>query len=197
VPGAPAVPAVPGKVPDVKKNLPNVQKNLPNGVQAPKGLPTCAPNVLPKTGVPSVGKPSLPGVNGLDCSAMPPALHTQGGQAKDIPIPNGMHLAYTHTRSVTIQSQKACAIVQRFVASGGQWLSIERVKTPPQVTLQQLAQSLKVPGSLVSLSGAQTWQNPLNTGMLWLSDKGYALYVSGSPQLAGQLPAVATSLRRG
>jgi hypothetical protein len=53
-----------------------------------------------------------------------------------------------------------------------------------------------MPGDFVSVSGVNTWQSPANDGMLWYSDKGYAIRVtSANPAAAALVPGIASQLR--
>ncbi|WP_345429275.1 hypothetical protein [Actinoallomurus vinaceus] len=187
---------------------PNVPVAVPaDKVKAPGNLPICAPSA----GQPSAAsapaavptaKPGLPKVNvpdakALDCSSVPPVLNVQNNKAKDVTLPNGMHLAASHSHSITLQSGKVCTVVQKFTATGGNFLTVERLNTPPQTTVKELAAELKLPeGGLASVAGAQTWESPAGTGVLWITDQGYAVYLTGSPAYATQLPAIATQLRQ-
>ncbi|MEV5746502.1 hypothetical protein AB0L00_01685 [Actinoallomurus sp. NPDC052308] len=190
------------KLPDAK--VPAAK--LPNG-KVPTNLPTCAPGTTqttqntPKSDTP-VAKPGLPKVGVPEaklpsCDSVPAVIKTTHSKAKDITLPTGLSLATTHTHTVTVQSGKICAVTQKFAAAGGKYLTVERLNVPPQVTAKELAADLKLPeGNLVSAEGTQTWQSPLSTGMLWISDKGYAIYLTGSPAYSAQLPAIATQLRQ-
>jgi hypothetical protein len=194
--GAPAkLPKVPGGVPTT---LPKAPGHLPK-------LPTCAPGSLP--GKPSAGLPEVPGVPALpplptnlptkvSCASVPPAIKLQDARAKDIALPNGMHLAYAHAHSIVVRSHQFCANTQKFVAVAGGFLTVERLNTPPQVTLAELAGTLKLAkGNVVSVGGVDTWRSPAGDGMLWYSDKGYALFLTGSPAYTPLLPGIAAQLR--
>jgi hypothetical protein len=204
----------PGTLPTDKvkapANLPTDKAKLPTDkANVPTTLPTCAPGVgqagqagqaaTQSAPVPSA-KPGLPKVDVPagqlpSCSSVPPAITVQNSKAKDVTLPNGMHLAASHSHSITIQNGQICTVVQKFQGAGGNYLTVERLNTPPQVTVKELAAELKLPqGGLVSGDTTETWQSPLNTGMLFLSDKGYAVYLTGSPVYAGQLPSIATQL---
>ncbi len=207
----PAAPSLPVTRPS------GVPAMAPSGLPKPSGLPTTAPSGLPKpTGVPtclpSVPKPGdqtaqsatpakpalpkLPEGKLPSCDKVPPAITSKKAMAKDIALPNGMHLAYAHAHSITIQSQQVCANVEKFVGTAGSFLTVERVQTPPRVTLQQMAAALQMPqGKVVSVGGMQAWETPLGTGMVWFSDQGYAIAMTGSPSLATQLPVIATRLQ--
>ncbi|WP_433176472.1 hypothetical protein [Actinoallomurus sp. CA-150999] len=217
----PNVPLPTGKVPTT---LPTDKVKAPNGlptdkvkaptalptdkVKVPANLPTCAPNAgqpsaaSAPTGVPTakpgLPKANVPDVTAPDCSAVPPVIKVEHNKAKDVTLPNGMHLAASHSHSVTLQSGKVCTVVQKFTATGGNFLNVERLNTPPQTTVKELAAELKLPegGGLASVAGAQTWESPAGTGVLWITDQGYAVYLNGSPALATQLPAIATQLNQ-
>ena len=191
------LPKVPGNLPKVPGNLPKVPGNLP---KVPGNLPTCAPNALPKNApaaAPNLpSKPDLPAPGMPSCSSVPPAIKVENARAKDIALPNGMHLAFAHAHSFVVHGRHICANSEKFVAAAGKFLTVERLNTPPQVTLQELAQGLKLPeGKVISVGGVTTWQSPLNGGMLWYSDKGYALYLTGSPEYTPLLPGIASQLR--
>jgi hypothetical protein len=204
-----ALPADKAKAPAA---VPAGKVKAPAGT-TPSTLPTCAPGKVqtaqnaPKQGVPGVpavpaAKPGLPkvGVPAAElpsCDKVPAVIKVANSKAKDVTLPTGLHLAASHSHSITIQSGKVCTVTQKFVATGGKYLTVERLNTPPQVTVKELVADLKLPeGDLVSTQGTQTWQSPLSTGMLWISDKGYAIYLTGSPAYAAQLPAIATQLRQ-
>ena len=158
-------------------------------------LPICKGGQSTQAGSNLPGKAGLPQA-GLPCDKVPPAIKTQKGIAKGIDLPNGLHLAVSHAHQVKVDGRAFCAVTQKFVGEAGKFVTVERLNTPPQVTLQELAQSLKLAsGKVVSLNGINTLQTPANTGMLWYSTKGYALYLSGSPETAGLLPGIATQLR--
>ncbi|GAB3961248.1 hypothetical protein GCM10029978_012980 [Actinoallomurus acanthiterrae] len=206
-------PNVPLPADKLPKTLPTDKVKAPNGlptdkVKVPGNLPTCAPSVgqpsaasaptdVP-TAKPGLPKANVPDVKAPDCSAVPPVINVQNNKAKDVTLPNGMHLAASHTHAITLQSGKVCTIVQKFTAAGGNYLNVERLNTPPQTTVKELAAELKLPetGGLASVAGAQTWDTPAGTGVLWITDQGYAVYLSGSPALATQLPAIATQLNQ-
>lgn len=202
LPAAPNVPVTPPA--GVPTSVPGgVPTTAPSGLPKPAGVPTCLPSV-PKPGDQTTqgatpAKPALPKLpEGKlpSCDKVPPAITSRKTIAKDLALPNGMHLAYAHAHSITIQSQQVCENVEKFVGMAGSFLTVERLQTPPQVTLQQMAAALKMPqGKVVSVGGMQAWETPLGTGMVWLSDQGYAIAVTGSPSLATQLPTIATRLQ--
>ncbi|MCO5994645.1 hypothetical protein [Actinoallomurus rhizosphaericola] len=193
-------------LPADKAKVPAGEAKVPAG-KVPSTLPTCAPGKVqsaqstPKSAVP-VAKPGLPKVKVPEaklpsCDSVPAVVKIEHSKAKDVTLPTGLHLAASHSHSITIQNGEICTVVQKFAAAGGKYLTVERLNVPPQVTVKELAADLKLPeGNLVSAEGTQTWQSPLSTGMLWISDKGYAIYLTGSPAYAAQLPAIATQLRQ-
>lgn len=199
--GVPAAPGVPSALPKPPAGVPGaVPGTLP---KAPANLPTCLPSA-PNPGAAAAqgvtpGAPALPKLpEGKlpSCDKVPPAITTQKSIAKDVTLPNGMHLAYAHSHSITIKTHQVCENVEKFVGTAGSFITVERLQTPPQVTLQDVASALKMPqGKVVSLSGLQAWETPLGTGMVWISDQGYAMSISGSPTLAGQLPLIAEKLQ--
>jgi hypothetical protein len=205
--GAPAnLPKVPGGVPTTLPKAPGgVPTTLPKAPgQLPKmpKLPTCEGGSLPDK--PSAGLPGAPGLPPLptglptkvSCASVPPAIKLQHARAKDIALPNGMHLSYAHAHSIVVRSHQFCANTQKFVAVAGGFLTVERLNTPPQVTLAELAGTLKLAkGNVVSVGGVDTWRSPSGDGMLWYSDKGYALFLTGSPAYTPLLPGIAAQLR--
>jgi len=213
LPQAPAkIPNVTGKIPNVTGKIPNVAgkaKGATGKAEGPTGKVMAAKDAaklpLCKAGAehgqqadpPNVpAKPNLPVPNALSCDSVPPVIRSEEGRAKDFTLPNGMHLGAGHAHTIAIESGQACAYTQELVGGAGQMVTVERIKTPPQVTLQELAQSLKVPGSLVWVNGVDTWQSPLNGGMMWYSKNGYAIrIVSNNPTAAALVPGIATQLR--
>jgi hypothetical protein len=201
-PNAGQLPKVPGtdQLPGTNQ-LPKVPgtDQLPQAPGVPGSLPTCAPQLPsdPTANLPAVPKPNLPGVPSASCSSMPPAIRMANGRAKDFTLPNGMHLAFAHTHWVMIDGRKVCGNIEKFAGTAGQWFTVERLNTPPQTTLRDVAKGLKLPdtGNIASLGGMNAWQSPLNNGTMWISDKGYALNVSGSPAMAGELPGIVSQLR--
>lgn len=200
----PVIPhSAPTCLPDVGKNLPKVPNTgqVPVAGQLPRKLPVCAPKLsanpahkLPTDRVkPGLAEP--PSV--VSCSAVPPAIQTQRGIARDFTLPNGMHLAFAHAHSVTVDGHKVCGMIQKFVGAAGQWITVDRISTPPQASLQDMARALKVPGTgqIISMDHTNMWQTPVNNGSMWISDKGYALWVTGSPTTVTEMPAIVSQLR--
>jgi hypothetical protein len=162
-------------------------------------LPTCkteaksAPVTTPKL----PGKPALPLATGVSCDKVPAVIKNEQAQAKEYTLPNGMQIGASHAHKVVIQSRAACVYSQEFVGALRQKVTVDRITTPPQVTLQELATGLKMPGDFVSVNGVETWRTPAQDGMLWYSDKGYAIRVTGNNSAADALlPAIATQLRK-
>lgn len=163
-------------------------------------LPTCAPVQEQGKAVnpPSVPvKPGLPALpSGVSCDSVPPVIKNELVRSKELTLPNGMQFGVAHAHRIIIQSRAACVYTQNVVLGATKMLTVDTIQTPPQVTLQQLASGLAMAGDLVSVDGVETWRTPDNEGMLWLSDKGYALRVTGlGPASAVLVPAVASQLR--
>jgi hypothetical protein len=163
-------------------------------------LPTCDAGVDQGKSVnpPNVpAKPELPTLPvGASCDSVPPAIKNEQARAKDFTLPNGMQFAASHAHRVIIQSRAACVYTQNVVLGAKDMLTVDRIQTPPQVTLSELASGLAMPGDFVSVDGVNTWRTPDNEGMLWYSDKGYAIRVTSlSPATAALVPAIASQLR--
>lgn len=226
VPQLPGVPTcLPGDLPrdqaiqKVKEQIQELAKKAPQA-QAPanKTLPKVPAAALPKVPVEKlpvckagengskgkVNAPSLPEKPGLEvpaavsCDKVPVVIKNEEARAKDFALPNGMSVGASHAHSVVIQSRAACEYTQELVGGAGQMISVDRIKTPPQVTLREMAESLKMPGSFVTVGGIETWHSPAGNGMLWYSDKGYAIRVAGTnPATAALVPVIASQLRAG
>lgn len=162
-------------------------------------LPTCkgdqgkpATPELPKAGLPAL--PALPA--NASCDSVPKVIKNEQVRAKELSLPNGMQLAGSHAHRIVVKSRAACVYTQELVGGLGSMITVQRIQTPPQVTLAELAQSLKMAGHFVSVSGMDTWTSPANQGMLWFSPQGYAVRVaSTNPAAAALVPAIATQLR--
>lgn len=187
-----SLPGVPG-VPDVL-SVAELAK-LPVGK-----LPTCksgadkAKKVTPPN-VPAV--PALPNLPvPVSCDSVPKVIKNQEAKAKELTLPNGMQFGVSHAHRIVIKSRAACVYTQQLVGGLGGLVTVQRITTPPQVTLQELASSLKMAGSFVKVDGVDTWTSPANQGMLWTSDKGFAVRVlSTNPAAAALVPAIASELR--
>ncbi len=183
----------------------NLGDKLPTGKlpvgKLPTGkIPTCIGDVVPGTpALPKVGQlPKLPtqGLPKADCSKLPPAINLGAAKGKDLSLPNGMHLSANHTHSLMVNGQQACANVQQFAGVAGGLLTIERLQTPPQTTVRELAQALKLAsGNIASVNGSETWRSPAGDGMLAYSDKGVAVYITGSPLYTPLLPGIMSQLQ--
>ncbi len=190
------LPKVPGGV--VPSQLPKVPGGVPSTLPTDKlpNLPTCTGDVTgqPKPGLPGLPKPGLPKTP--DCSALPPAINLQDGKSKEIALPTGAHLAFAHTHYIHVDGRQFCANTEKFVGIAGGFLTIERLQTPPQVTLSELANGLDLTkGNVASVNGTDMWRSPAGDGMLWYSNKGYAIYLNGSPALQPLLPGISSQLR--
>jgi hypothetical protein len=163
-------------------------------------LPTC--NAGGEQGK-SINPPNLPAKPGLpalpsqlSCDSVPTVIKNEQARAKEFTLPNGMQFGVSHAHKIVIQSRAACVYTQELVAGSQDMLTVERIQTPPEVTLQELAGGLGMAGSFVSVNGLNTWQSPANGGMLWYSDKGYATRVTtNNPAAATLLPGIASQLR--
>lgn len=163
-------------------------------------LPTCkagedkAKTVTP----PHAALPKLPNLGAVpvNCDSVPKVIKNEEAKAKELTLPNGMQFGVSHAHRIVVKSHAACVYTQELVGGLGNLITVQRIQTPPQVTVQQLAASLKMAGSFVKVNGVDTWTSPLNQGMLWLSDKGYAVrVVSTNPTAAALVPAIASELR--
>jgi hypothetical protein len=182
---------------------PGLPKVMPAGELAKlpvSKLPTCKAGAeagSPVTPPKVPGKPSLPLPTGVSCDKVPAVIKNEQAQAKEYTLPNGMQVAASHAHKVVIQSRAACVYSQEFVGALHQKVTVDRITTPPQVTLQELATGLKMPGDFASVDGVETWRTPAHDGMLWYSDKGYAIRVTGNNSAADALlPAIASQLRK-
>jgi len=211
-----------GKVPDtgaVKPDLPQgapkiaaPQPGVPGKPGVPADLPTCLPNAkqlpqggLPKTpSVPIPAKPALPALPALpavpaaDCGTLPPAVKIGGPAEKAIILTKGLRYVSTSHGSPTLEKKRICAIAQKWTGSAGQWLTVERLKTPKGLTQNELRKALALPegGTPVTVPGAAGRQGLDGAGVLLFDPDGYSLFVNGSSVLAGSLQDVATALRQ-
>jgi hypothetical protein len=193
-------PATPVKLPDASGKLPKVLTAAQLAKLPVDKLPTCkaGENKAKSVTPPKVpGHPGLPALPvGASCDKVPAVIKNQEARAKDFALPNGMHVGASHAHSIVIQSRKACEYTQAFVKGAKTLVTVDRITTPPQVTIAEVAESLKMAGSFVSVSGVDTWTTPENNGMLWYSKDGYAIRLTGTgPASAALLPAIATQLR--
>jgi hypothetical protein len=195
--------ALAAKAPQAPVTLPATPpKVIPAGELAKlpvSKLPTCqagtesTPVAPPK--VP--GTPSLPLPTGASCDKVPAVIKNEQAQAKEYTLPNGLQVAASHAHKIVIQSRAACVYTQEFAGALPETVTVDRITTPPQVTLQELATGLQMPGDFVSVDGVNTWRTPTHDGMLWYSDKGYAIRVTGNNSAADALlPAIASQLRK-
>jgi hypothetical protein len=197
--------ALAAKAPQTPVSLPNVP-GVPDVLSAaelaklPVGkLPTC------KAGADKGKKltPNLPAVPALpnvpvpvSCDSVPKVIKNEQAKAKELTLPNGMQFGASHAHRIVVKSRAACVYTQQLVGGLGNLITVQRITTPPQVTLQDLASSLKMAGSFVKVNGVDTWTSPANQGMLWSSDKGFAVRVlSTNPAAAALVPTIASELR--
>jgi hypothetical protein len=192
-------PATPVKLPDATGELPKVMTAGELAKLPVDKLPTCKAGEDKTKAVapPEVGNPGLPDLPvGAACDKVPPVIKNDEARAKDFSLPNGMHVGASHAHSVVIQSRKACEFTQAFVMGAKDVVTVDRITTPPDVTVAEVAESLKMAGSFVSISGVNTFTTPENDGMLWYSKDGFAIRLTGTgPASAALLPALATQLR--
>lgn len=189
------LPAAPGSVPEVVPagelaklpvgKLPTCKADL-------KGKPVAPPKLPAKPGLPAL--PALPAA--VSCHSVPMVIKNEEARAKEFSLPNGMQVGASHAHKIVVRSRAACVYTQEFVGGLGKMITVDRIQAPPQVTLAQLARSLKMPGKFVSVSGIDTWTSPANEGMLWYSNQGYAIRVAGTnPAAAALVPGIASQLR--
>jgi hypothetical protein len=184
--------AAPGKLPKV---LPAAElAKLPVSK-----LPTCeaGEEETQAATAPKVpGAPRLPLPTGVSCDKVPAVIKNQEARAKEFSLPNGAQFGVSHAHRIVIQSRAACVYTQELAGAAPGMITVDRITTPPQVTLAELAQGLKMAGDFVSVDGVNTWTTPTHDGMLWYSDKGYAIRVAGNnPATAALLPGIASQLR--
>jgi hypothetical protein len=192
-------PATPVKLPDASGKLSKVTTAGELAKLPVDKLPTCkagedkGKTVTPPK-VPGAGLPELP--VGSACDHVPAVIKNEEARAKDFTLPNGMHVGASHAHSIVIQSKKACEYTQAFVKGAKTLVTVDRITAPPQVTNAEVAESLNMAGSFVSVSGVNTWTTPENNGMLWYSKDGYAIRITGTgPASVALLPAIASQLR--
>jgi hypothetical protein len=212
VPNAPA--GVDKAAGAVRSRAGNLESKVPAGAQQAAGdvtskvdaaashLPTCERTMTPDRAQPKLparSKPEVP--TAPSCSSVTPAIALAGEHAKGIALPGELHLGSVQTRSILIKGQQVCTNTEKFVGGAGSFLTVERLNTPPQVTVQEVAQALKVaPGALVAspktllTNQATPLQGANQTDFLLTSAKGYVLRVTGSPTLAPVLPQIASKL---
>jgi hypothetical protein len=207
LPAVGKVPALPlDKLPKVPAGKLTKLPKVPSVVTAaqlatlPVGkLPTCQAGAgKGQTATPPKvpGVPSLPVPTSVDCSKVPAVIKNEQARAKEFTLPNGMTVGASHVHKIVIKARAACEYSQEFVGALHGMVTVDRITTPPQVTLAELAHSLRMPGDFVSVNGVDTWRTPTNSGMLWYSDKGYAIRVTGSnPATNALLPGLISQLR--
>jgi hypothetical protein len=189
-----------------------VPANLPHSVPAapPAGRPgpvhapgaNCLPSLPAKGKVPAhPGKPhapKLPPIQRVSCDTIKPAVVIGGPAEKSIILSRGLGRGTKHVEIITYKAHKLCKVTEKWVGAAGQWLKVERIKTPQPYSIDQLRQALQLPagGSPASVEGMRGWQTPLGGAVLWYSESGFAMCVEGSPAYAPQLQDVATKLQQ-
>ena len=196
--------ALAAKAPATPVNLP-AAPGLPDVLSAAElaqlpvdKLPTCDAAAQPQKAEAAPPQapaaPSLP--DAVSCDKVPAVIKNEEARAKQFNLPNGMTVGASHAHKIVIQSRAACEYTQEMVGSVPGLISVDRIQTPPQVTLAEVAQSLRMPGDFVSVAGENTFQTPTHSGMLFWSSKGYAIRVTGNnPATAALLPGIASQLR--
>lgn len=204
----PNVPQLPnGKQLPGGKHLPNAGKHLPDGAKPPacdgaaaKGAPNAAapaPSPAP-SGVPAVpGMPAVPNAPKLSCDKLPPAVTVGGTVEKAVTLPRGLRFDSVRSVTKTVGTHRICTVTQKWTGKAGQWLTVERLKGVPRATEAQLRQAagLAAGATKTTVGGTVAWQTPKGDGVLVLTPGGDALYLNGSPLLAGSLRDVASHLR--
>jgi hypothetical protein len=221
-PALPQLPAVPTCLPadlpraeaiaKVKKQLKEITDKVSqlNGAASKITLPKVPIDKLPLCKAGTGGSttpshpPTVPGKPGIQvpavvsCDIVPAVIKNEEARAKELTLPKGLHVGVAHAHSIVIKSRAACVYTQELIGGAGQLITVDRITTPPQVTLREVAASLKMPGNFVTVNGVDTWRSPVNNGMLWYSNKGYAIRVTGSnPVTAALVPVIASQLRLG
>ena len=196
--------ALAAKAPETPVSLP-AAPGLPDVLSAAKlaklpvgKLPTCKVDKKGPVTAPRLpGKPGLPALPAaVSCDSVPKVIKNEEAKAKEFNLSNGTQVGASHAHRIVIQSRAACVYTQQLVTGLGGFVTVDRIQTPPQVTLRELAAGLAMPGKFVSVSGIDTWTSPVNQGMLWYSEKGYAIRVTGNnPVTAGLVPGIASQLR--
>ncbi|WP_131735746.1 hypothetical protein [Actinomadura roseirufa] len=226
-PAAPkATPALPKATPAVPKGTPGLPKATPAAPKAtpaiagrpgaPANLPACpagaqriagdtpaAAPAAPAPAVPAVpAKPGvrhLPAVPALGCAKLTPAVPVGGTVEKVVLLPKGLHHVSTSRGDKALDALKICNVTQKWTGKAGQWLTVERLKTPAGMTEAQLRRALglaETGGVPVTGGGTVAWQAPHNGGVLLLDPNGYALFVNGSHVAGGGLRDVTAALRQ-
>ncbi len=192
-----------------------VPANLPQSVPAASQHPVkpapvpgdnCLPNKLPKDVKPAdpakPNVPNLPPLKKVDCDTVKPAIALGGPAEKALILSRGLGKGTKNVEVITHKTHnkthKLCKVTVKWVGGAGQWLKVERVKTPRSYNLDQLRQALRLPagGAPVSVHGVRGWQTPLGSAVIWYSEGGFALVVEGSPAYAPQLHDVAAKLQQ-
>jgi hypothetical protein len=196
-PGTPARTAPPSTLPSI-----------------PAKLPACAPSAkpLPKGGTPATdpsarvpGKPAHPAAPALDCRKLAPAVQVGGPVEKAVMLPKGLRYVSATPGTADLKKLHICAVTQKWTGKAGQWLTVERLKTPTGMTQNQLRRALRLPGggTPLTIAGVAAYQGPDGGGVLMFDPNGYSLYVNGSRvltggpnDLAGGTRDIATALRQ-
>ncbi|MFF5258947.1 hypothetical protein ACFY4C_08365 [Actinomadura viridis] len=205
VPGQPGVKAPEVQAPDAKAGVPGAKPGAPK-----VELPACPPEAktLPKTDVKAPQAPqapAVPQVPALDCDKVAPAVPVGGTAERALLLPKGLKHASTEKATKRIGTKKFCSVTQKWVhrAGNGAWVTVERIKTPTNVTEQQLRQALKLPAATPGAPAASTAGGDVMrrlpggaTGVLFFDPAGYSTLVTGSPVVGAGLQDVAAKLAK-
>jgi hypothetical protein len=187
-----------------------------------RNAPVTQPRTLPK----NVAKPGVPGTDCLDgvknaapaepaapakpeapqlpqpavpsCDSVQPAVPAGSPLERSVILSRGLGHATKQVSVVTYKSQKLCAVTQKWVGNAGQWLKIERIKTPAYFGVDQAREALRLPegGAPTTVSGQRGLTTPLGGAVLWYDPEGFAMYLSGSPAYMTQLQDVAAKVQQ-
>jgi hypothetical protein len=182
------------KADDAKK----APANLPHSVPGANCLPSQPPKDVKPVHPAKPQVPQLPHLKKINCNTVKPAIALGGPAEKALILSRGLSHGTKHVEVITHKTHKLCKVTVKWVGTAGQWLKVERVKTPHPYSLDQLRQALRLPagGAPISVQGVRGWQTPLGGAVLWYSEGGFALIVEGSPAYAPQLHDVAAKLQQ-
>ena len=186
------------KADDAKK----APANLPHSVPGANCLPSQPPKDVKPVHPAKPQVPQLPHLKKINCNTVKPAIALGGPAEKALILSRGLGKGTKNVEVITHKTHnkthKLCKVTVKWVGTAGQWLKVERVKTPRSYNLDQLRQALRLPagGAPVSVHGVRGWQTPLGSAVIWYSEGGFALVVEGSPAYAPQLHDVAAKLQQ-
>src|SRR5919198_4875133 len=196
------------KVGDAAKAPVNQPHSMPAGKPGVPSAPVkapgtdCLPSGLPKAPVPAHPAkpevPQLPHNAKVNCDSVKPAIALGSKAERSLILARGLSHGTKHVKAVSWKAHKLCKVTEKWVGTAGQWLKVERLKTPSPYSLDQLRQAMQLPvgGSPVDISGSHGWTTPLGGVVFWYAPDGVAVFVSGSPAYAPQLQDVASKLQQ-